>query len=649
MCAMALGVLSAQVMAAPFRIEEAGIADIQHAILTRQITTVGAVKLYLARVKAYNGACVKMPQGLLGPIQTIANAGQVNALGTLNLRPAARKALGFDDHKARSMTDRADADPAMPDALETAAAQDRAFARTGKLVGPLQGAVFSIKDQFDTFDMRTTNGQQVEYANDRPPRDSTVVARLRAAGAIILAKGNRGNYQPRSGFGGVVCNPYDTERSPRASSSGPAVAVSTNLVTCSIGEETGMSIRGPSGTTNIVGLTPTQELISRHGMNGPGLSVRLGPMCRTVEDDARVLSAVVGYDPRDPLTAFSVGRVPVRPYESFIRTGGLKGLRIGVVREYMDRRFFTKMDGQAIDLAEKAVADVRRLGATVVDPGPQGSLFGPCFKQYGPQAFGKLFTRQYPKLFPVDADGKPIGDHVQILADMAAHPERVPDSFNLRTFGALQAVGDSAYWKARYLHDRGDKAVHDRAGLNAKTHWIQDPRFWSSNANINTKSPYGAVHAPPSGADPKELDSADRMLQRFAFQQVVLSCMADRKLDALIYPTMNVPPLKIEAPEEPGINGRDQAHWVMLGQNGFPTITVPAGFTTEVYDRVPDKSSPDGTRLVGPTRAHLPIGVDFAARPFDEGLLLRAAAAYQKGTRHREEPAAFRGLPASRP
>ena len=83
----------------------------------------------------------------------------------------------------------------MPDALETAAEQDTEFARTGQLVGPLQGVVVAIKDQYDTFDMRTTNGADVAYANDRPPRDSTVVARLRKAGAIILAKANRGGYQ----------------------------------------------------------------------------------------------------------------------------------------------------------------------------------------------------------------------------------------------------------------------------------------------------------------------------------------------------------------------------------------------------------------------------------------------------------------------
>jgi hypothetical protein len=109
-CAAALlcnAALPATSMAAPkaFHFEEATIAQIQSAILNKQITTEQALRLYLVRIKAYNGICVKQPQGLLGPMETIANAGQLNAISTLNLRRANRKALGFDDRKARSNTD----------------------------------------------------------------------------------------------------------------------------------------------------------------------------------------------------------------------------------------------------------------------------------------------------------------------------------------------------------------------------------------------------------------------------------------------------------------------------------------------------------------------------------------------------------------
>ena len=110
----------------------------------------------------------------------------------MNLRPAAREGYGLGPRKARSMTDAVDNNPNMPDALEVAAKQDAYFKSTGKLIGPLHGIVFAIKDWYDTFDMRTTSGADVAYANDRPPRDATFITRLRDAGAIILAKANVG-------------------------------------------------------------------------------------------------------------------------------------------------------------------------------------------------------------------------------------------------------------------------------------------------------------------------------------------------------------------------------------------------------------------------------------------------------------------------
>ena len=213
-----------------------------------------------------------------------------------------------------------DSAPAMPDALEVAARQDAYFASTGKLIGALHGVVFSIKDQYDTFDMRTTAGMDADYANDRPPRDATFVKRLREAGAIILAKANLGEMatpNSRSSFGGPFCNPYDTQRSPGTSSGGSGSSVAANLVTCSIGEETGGSIHHPAKNNSLVGLAPTQELVSRNGMIGAGLNTRVGPLCRTVKDAARVLDVIAGYDPEDELTAFSFGRLPVEPYQSF--------------------------------------------------------------------------------------------------------------------------------------------------------------------------------------------------------------------------------------------------------------------------------------------------------------------------------------------
>ena len=324
---------------------EATIADLQRAIQSRRVTTVGVVEQYLKRIKAYNGRCVNEPQGILGPVTTIPRAGQINALSTLNLRPAARERWGFDARKARSLTDRADAAADMPDALETAAAQDRAFARTGRLVGPLHGVVIAIKDQYDTKDMRTTSGADAQYANDRPPDDATFVARLRDAGAIILAKANLAEYAvdgARSSFGGTFCNPYDTEREPGMSSAGSATAVAANLVTCGIAEETVVSVRWPASVNSLVGLAPTKELVSTDGMIGAGLNMRVGPICRTVQDTARILDVIAGYDPKDEYTARSIGRTPRTTYLAATSARSLAGLRIGVVREYLNRKLLAQ-------------------------------------------------------------------------------------------------------------------------------------------------------------------------------------------------------------------------------------------------------------------------------------------------------------------
>src|SRR5438067_11715279 len=236
----------------------------------------------------------------------------------------------------------------------------------------------------DTRNMRTTSGADADYANDRPPSDATVVKRLRAAGAIILAKANLGEYASgsRSAFGGTMCNPYDTSRDVGGSSGGSASSVAANLVTCAISEEGGPSIRMPSRLNSGVGLSQTQGLVSRDGMiGGGGLNDRNGAACRTVEDVARVLDVIAGYDAADDLTVQSIGRIPREGYAHFAKETSLNGIRIGVLREYMDKRLFTQADHETIDIIDRAVGDLRKLGATIVDPGAEGALFQRCIDQ----------------------------------------------------------------------------------------------------------------------------------------------------------------------------------------------------------------------------------------------------------------------------
>jgi len=613
-----------------FEIQEATIDQIQQALRKKQITTRGVVEAYLRRIKAYNGTCVNEPRGILGPITTKAHAGQINALSTLNLRPAARTTWGFDDRKARSLTDKADGAANMPDALETAAEQDRQFARTGRLAGPLHGVVLAIKDQYDTFDMRTTSGADVDYANDRPPDDATFVRRLRDAGAIILAKANLAEYAvdgARSSFGGTFCNPYDTEREPGMSSAGSATAVAANLVTCAIAEETVVSVRWPASVNSVVGLAPTQELVSRDGMMGAGLNMRVGPICRTVQDTARVLDAYAGYDPKDELTVFSIGRKPQQPYASSAGATRLDGLRIGVLREYMRPSLLTKADEESIALVDTAIANLRSLGAVIVDPGAEGELFTRCITRYAPELLNSAFARQYPQLFPTEAARG--GDQIATLLDLHVDPSRIPRELSLRTLnaGGFGPAGEGKYMMNRYLRERGDATIKTNADLIEKARFYQDPNFPDRR------------QAREQAERTNSFDMSARLQGRFAVQTMLLQCMQEQRLDALVSPMSTVPPRKLTSPREPASNGRAPIGWSLIGQQGFPVITVPAGFTTAVWDRAADGSG--ATRLVGPVSVALPVGVDFIARPFDEPLLFRIASAYEAATKHRRPPADF--------
>lgn len=617
-----------------FELEEATIAEIHRAILSKQITSTDLVNAYLERIKAYNGTCVNEPEGILGPISTIPNAGKINALMTLNLRPAARVAWGFDERKARSMTDSVDDDADMPDALEYAAYLDLYFAKTGKLIGPLHGVVMALKDQYDTHDMRSTAGADAFWANDRPPDDATFVRKLRQAGAIILGKANMGEYAAggttgtRSTFGGTMCNPYDTERDPGASSGGSGMAVAANFVTCAIGEETGTSVREPAKNNGSVGIAPTRELISADGMIQNGIAERVGPICRTVEDTARILSVYAGFDPKDPLTAFSTGRLPEKPYWQYTKKKRLDGVRIGVVREYMGP--YAEADVESLALVEKAIDDLESIGATIVDPGPQG-LFQGCIDKFAPTWRNQQFIAQFPDTFPVDAEGVPTTDHIASLVDMFFNPSIVPKTAagvpNFTSLGSgdlgggLTDTGLGRFTFEQYIRERGDSAITSLQVL------IDNQEYWSDPV-IPARNLQGT-------ADQQTVRTAATLQTRFALQTVVNQCFSHFKLDAVVYPTGSVPPAILTSPQEPSLNGRPSSVWTYVNSRGFPAMTVPIGFTTVVYDRAADGS------LLPPIPAALPVGIDFLGMPFSEAKLFEIGAAYEAATKHRKPPPAF--------
>ena len=258
-----------------------------------------------------------------------------------------------------------------PTAMEEADKLDAAYKKSGP-VGPLHGIPILVKDQVDAAGMPTTLGSVV-FKDYRPPQDSFVVAKLRKAGAIILGKTTLGELGGGDSFGslyGATHNPYDLARTVGGSSGGSGACLSSNFSTVAVGEEGFASIRRPSTWNDVVGMRPTAGLASRSGMYDgyPSPVGSLGPMARTVEDLAKLLDVMVGYDPEDPVTALGVGHVP-ESYTKSLDKNGLKGARIGVIREsFGNVSEPSSEDFKKVDVEfQKAVAELKAAGAIVID------------------------------------------------------------------------------------------------------------------------------------------------------------------------------------------------------------------------------------------------------------------------------------------
>jgi amidase len=308
-----------------FNVVGTTIVETQKAIHEGRTTCRAVVESYLGRIKAYDQA----------PI----NGLRLNAIVTVN-----------------------------PEALAEADACDRNFATTHKLP-PLGGIALLIKDNYDTLGLQTTGGS-LAMRGFVPAVDATMVARLRAAGAILLAKTNMAEWAfspflTASSIAGITRNPYDLTRVPAGSSGGTAAGVAASLGESGLGTDTGNSIRGPSSHNDLVGIRPTIGLTSRSGIiplfahNDVG-----GPMARTVADAAALLTVVAGADPADPVTQLDAGR-PQLDYTRFLDPRGLRGARIGVFRQYFND---PKTDPEVKAVTEQALHVLQQEGAILIDP-----------------------------------------------------------------------------------------------------------------------------------------------------------------------------------------------------------------------------------------------------------------------------------------
>jgi len=622
-----------------------------------------------------------------GMVAGIANAGQVNALEVLNIR-GERSVTCKGKFDAPPGTPLPAGAPAacekfrqQPDALEMAAEYDRKFGKNfDTKTMPLYCTPMSFKGIYDASDMRTTAGADVNYAMDAPPKDSTLVSRVRAAGAIIYAQAHEAEYNAGSGdpggdakvehpyigsggaresWGGTTCNPYDTERVTSGSSGGSAVSVATNLVVCSICETTGGSCRGPANYNDVALVVPTKGIISFAGAIGANpYQDRAGIQCRSIKDATKVLDAF-----RDPKTGSyfdsrEIYTVLPRPVESKTpyvndlvdasKSKPLAGMRIGVIRALMVKD--TASHSAVSDGINRELKVLKDLGAELVedvDPQYPDDPSIPNMQFTFNDAIAELVPFHMPEIFSTKKDGKaefevPGWDVTsrKYLVAVAAHKAPLPANLNFRRIFSnppndpTEVSGYTfAYQFGEYLAQRGDARVYDWQTLNANAKYYNDVR---RTAMKNWEN--------------KEIDIRTNaitytMKRRETMRMAMLKVLQQNKIDVFVNPVSLTPQDKIGGAAIQAGGGGGFGYGAMLG---IPETFVPAGFIDTVYDAKfvlsKDSKKYESVEGTAPTKLGgigLPYNIAFWAGPGEESALIKVASAYETATHHRKPPPAF--------
>jgi amidase len=648
----------------------------------------------------------------------IPNAGQLRALTTLNIR-------GERSVTCKGACDRKEGRPAscpavcaefaaLPDALEQAAQLDTEFGRTPDLQKlPMYCIPFSFKDSFDTKDMRTTAGADLRYDIDFPARDHTLVSRLRTTGGIIYAKSNLieyngGGFNPggtavrskampsnvgyqRSTWGGNPCNPYDTTRAASlGSSSGSAVSVSANLVMCGLCEETRVSCRGPANHNAVSLILPHKALLPFLG-GGIGADVyndRTGIHCRTLTDGVKVLDALrdpatAYYDSRDIFTTVPRSSVPSEPLARALADGGagaLRGMRIGIVREFMVKH--TKADEPIVDAVSAEMKNVlgKRLGATLVESVTGGWIDDPDVANMSPsfdQAIAQLTPLLFPDLlfrltgagepqFPAFAErieptrftgsvtkGSGPLQPVDWMIRWSEGLEPTPPNLNLRSILALENSRTMRFHLPQYLLRRArdwaargyTETVVDFPTLNARS------KFWTDGTRVTFKNWEGLRDLRNPGT---RQGIAEGVQLRELLRRVMVKVMQENTLDVIINVHSALPPGRIGLAGDPGTNDRSSSY--ALGPNaGITEVLIPAGYVRTVYDAsfqlATDASGRKSYRGRTATTATslpapgLPYAISFWAEPGMEPVILKVASAFEAASKRRVAPPGFGALP----
>ena len=400
-----------------------------------------------------------------------------------------------------------------PDALTIAAERD-AERRAGKIRGPLHGIPVLVKDNLDTADKMQTTAGSLALVGKPAPRDATVVAKLREAGAVLLGKTNLSewaNFRSTrsvsgwSGRGGQTRHPYVLDRNPCGSSSGTGTAISANLATVGIGTETDGSIICPSSICGLVGLKPTVGLVSRAGIIPISATQdTAGPMTRTVSDAAVVLQVIRGSDARDAATAGAANQTD--DYLKALRVDALAGARIGVSRNMAGFH-------PAVDAAfDRALAVMRKAGATIIDP-----CNVPTVGKYDAAELEVLLYEFKDGLTAYLASrGDTVAHHTlaELMAYNTANAGSEMPWFGQELFEQAAAKGpltDTAYREAlatcrRLSRDEGLDALfreHQLAAVVAPsngpswpTDWINGDRYSGGNASVAAVAGYPSLTVP---------------------------------------------------------------------------------------------------------------------------------------------------------
>ena len=647
------------------------------------------------------------------------NSGQVNTLGTLNLRGERSVTCKGERDRPPSSGPLPAGAPAVceefrkqPDALERAAELDAQYGTQPDLAAlPLYCIPFSFKDPYDTMDMRSTGAADARYDIDFPARDHTLVAQLRKKGAIIYAKAVNTEYNgipgappgrnapekilvsdlgyQRSSWGGNVANPYDTTRAASlGSSSGSGTSVSTNLVMCSICEETRMSCRGPANHNSVALILPHKGLTSfLGGAIGADIQTdRAGIHCRSVTDAAKVLDALEdpanGYcDPRDVFTTVPRSSVLAGSYAASAAAAGapgsLKGVRIGIVRESMVTFPGVKADEPISAAAAREMKDVlgQQLGATLVesvdplwpdDPAIENmqTSYTRALAELVPVFFPNILYRLTNAGQPVFAEfaamirptefapGRVFGsgtmapaDYMVGLADGRIPP---PKNLNIRTIQGVATERHFRFHIAQYLSRRAadwqargfKETLADWPMLNARS------KFWSDEQRAEWKNWEETDNL--INALGQRDGTAERIMLRELLRRVEMKVIQENRLEVVVRLHTSLPPGKIGLAPWPGPEGNTRSEMTMGPNAGETEVLIPAGYVREAYDATfvlsPDRKRYIATNNNTPTTLPapgLPFSLVFRAEPGAEDRILRVASAYEAASRRRIPPPGF--------